>query len=199
MTTPRPEDDAGLQGPYAQGVYGADGAFVAAVGGLADPLNDPLPDPLNDRFQDPLNDPPQDPPAGQHASPWFRSEAVQGDQHNGRQDAAPVDGTVPPAYGGPQQPQGAPSEWYDPEGYQRDWYGSQQAPTPSPAPSPAAAPADETLGLRTADTRRIVAEPYEQPERPERPEPAEAVGPPEPSGPAERSEQAERVDRKSVV
>ncbi|MDX3377614.1 class E sortase [Streptomyces sp. ME02-6991-2A] len=196
MTTPRPEDDTGLHGPYAQGAYGADGAFVAAVDGLADPLNDPLPDPLNDPLQDPS--------AGQHSSPWFRSETAQEDQYGGRQDAAPVGGAAPPAYGGPQQPQGAPSEWYDPEGYQRDWYGSQQAPAPSPAPapvpppvpSPAVAPADETLGLRTADTRRIVAEPYERPGRSERPEPAEAFEPPEPSerfDPAGRSEQAEPV------
>ncbi|MFD8468747.1 class E sortase [Streptomyces cyaneofuscatus] len=141
MTT-RPEDDTGLQGPP-----------------LPDPLNDPLP--------------------GQHASPWFRSGTVQGDAGGGRQGVAPVEGTVPPtppAYGGPQQPQGGPNEWYDPEGYRRDWYGSQQAPAPpaapspvpspapSPAPSPVAAPADETLGLRTADTRRIVAEPYERSE-----------------------------------
>ncbi|MEU4023658.1 hypothetical protein AB0F28_31915, partial [Streptomyces microflavus] len=122
MTAPRPEDDTGLQGPYEQGAYGADGAFVAAVEGLADPLNDPL----------------------------------------------PVDGARPRAYGGPEQPQGAPNEWYDPEGYQRDWYAAQQAPAPVPAPAPDPGPRrvtvtppvpDETLGLRTADTRRIVAEP----------------------------------------
>lgn len=205
MTT-RPEDDTGLQGPYAQGTYGADGAFVAAVDGLADPLNDPLPGPLQEPPPGPLNDPLNDPLPGQHASPWFRSETVQGDPGGGRQDAAPVEGTVPPAppaYGGPQQPQGGPSEWYDPEGYRRDWYGSQQAaappaapspapspvpsPVPSPAVSPARAPADETLGLRTADTRRIVAEPYE---RSERSESAEEAGP---SDPAERSEAAEPV------
>ncbi|MFD8062943.1 class E sortase [Streptomyces cyaneofuscatus] len=205
MTT-RPEDDTGLQGPYARGVYAADGAFVAAVDGLADPLNDPLPGPLQDPSPpDPLNEP----LPGQHASPWFRSGTVQGDARGGRQGAAPVGAAVPPtppAYGGPQQPQGGPSEWYDPEGYRRDWYGSQQAPAPpgapspvsspapspvsSPAPSPVAAPADETLGLRAADTRRIVAEPYERSERPERPAPAEEA---EASDPAERSEPAEPV------
>ncbi|MFI7236266.1 class E sortase [Streptomyces cyaneofuscatus] len=188
MTT-RPEDGTGLQGPYAQGTYGADGAFVAAVDGLADPLNDPLPGPRQDPPPGPLNDP----LPGQHASPWFRSETVQGNSGGGARDAAPVEGAVPPtpAYGGPQQPQGGPSEWYDPEGYRRDWYGSQQAPAPpaapspasspvpspvsSPGPSPAAAPApapaDETLGLRTADTRRIVAEPYERSEPAEEAEP----------------------------
>ncbi|MEW1759555.1 class E sortase [Streptomyces cyaneofuscatus] len=200
MTT-RPEDDTGLQGPYARGTYGADGAFVAAVDGLADPLNDPLPGPLQDPSPpDPLNDslshPHNGPLPGQHASPWFRSGTVQGDAGGGRQGAAPVGAAVPPtppAYGGPQQPQGGPSEWYDPEGYRRDWYGSQQAPVPpaapspvsSPAPSPVVAPADETLGLRTADTRRIVAEPYG------RPEPADEA---QPSDPAERSEPADPAE-----
>lgn len=142
MTAPRPEDDTGLQGPYEQGAYGADGAFVAAVEGLADPLNDPL----------------------------------------------PVDGARPQAYGGPEQPQGAPNEWYDPEGYQRDWYAAQQAPAPVPAAVPAPAPdpgprrvtvtppvPDETLGLRTADTRRIVAEPRGSSGPPGGPAPAEPV------------------------
>ncbi|MFD3975390.1 class E sortase [Streptomyces cyaneofuscatus] len=183
MTGPRPEDDTGLQGPYARGVYGADGAFVAAVDGLADPLNDPLPGPLQDPLQGPsadlLDDPLNDPLPGQHASPWFRSETVQGDPGGGRRDAVPVEGAVPPtsAYGGPQQPQGGPSEWYEPEGYRRDRYGSQQAPAPPPVPSPAPAPADETLGLRTADTRRIVVEPYERSERAEPVEEAEAAEP----------------------
>lgn len=142
MTAPRPEDDTGLQGPYEQGAYGADGAFMAAVEGLADPLNDPL----------------------------------------------PVDGARPQAYGGPEQPQGAPNEWYDPEGYQRDWYAAQQAPAPVPAAVPAPAPdpgprrvtvtppvPDETLGLRTADTRRIVAEPRGSSGPPGGPAPAEPV------------------------
>ncbi|ARF73737.1 class E sortase [Kitasatospora albolonga] len=159
MSAPRPEDDPGLQGPYAQGAYGADGAFAAAVESLADPLNDPLP--------------------GEHASPWFRSEGPQGDAGAPR-GAAPAGGAGrSPAS---ERPQEAPGEWYDPEGYQRDWYGPQQPPGPAPAPAPvpgaasvtpetpaapvtpvapvtAAAPVpDETLGLRTADTRRIVAD-----------------------------------------
>lgn len=153
MTAPRPEDDTGLQGPYEQGAYGADGAFVAAVEGLADPLNDPL----------------------------------------------PVDGARPQAYGGPEQPQGAPNEWYDPQGYQRDWYGAQQAPAPVPAPAPDPGPRrvtvtppvpDETLGLRTADTRRIVAEPHGRSGPPEGPAPAERSEPAEPFEPPRRSEPA---------
>lgn len=153
MTAPRPEDDTGLQGPYEQGAYGADGAFVAAVEGLADPLNDPL----------------------------------------------PVDGARPQAYGGPEQPQGDPNEWYDPQGYQRDWYGAQQAPAAVPAPAPDPGPRrvtvtppvpDETLGLRTADTRRIVAEPHGRSGPPEGPAPAERSEPAEPFEPSRRSEPA---------
>lgn len=153
MTAPRPEDDTGLQGPYEQGAYGADGAFAAAVEGLADPLNDPL----------------------------------------------PVDGARPQAYGGPEQPQGAPNEWYDPQGYQRDWYGAQQAPAAVPAPAPDPGPRrvtvtppvpDETLGLRTADTRRIVAEPHGRSGPPEGPAPAERSEPAEPFEPPRRSEPA---------
>lgn len=151
MTAPRPEDDTGLQGPYEQGAYGADGAFVAAVEGLADPLNDPL----------------------------------------------PVDGARPQAYGGPEQRQGDPNEWYDPQGYQRDWYGAQQAPAAVPAPAPDPGPRrvtvtppvpDETLGLRTADTRRIVAEPHGRSGPPEGPAPAERSEPAEPFEPPRRSE-----------
>ncbi|MFD6281495.1 class E sortase [Streptomyces sp. NPDC060209] len=162
MTSLRPP--AGQEGPYAQGAYEPDGTFEAAVEQLADPLNDPLP--------------------GQHTSPWFRAEAAQADPE-ARQ-------TPQAAAQGPVEPQG---EWYDPEGYQRDWYGHQgpgagpvsatvqgtavipdpvsgmAAPVPS-APEPAPMPAapgpgpvrpvdeagpvlnDETVALRTADTRR---------------------------------------------
>ncbi|MFF5898186.1 class E sortase [Streptomyces argenteolus] len=63
-----------------------------------------------EQLADPLNDP----LPGQHASPWFRAED------------APVDGEAQqaprPAAQGPSEP---PGEWYDPEGYQRDWYGQQ--------------------------------------------------------------------------
>ncbi|MEU2247590.1 class E sortase [Streptomyces sp. NPDC019224] len=48
----------------------------------------------------------------------------------------------------PQGPQQAPQEWYDPEGYQRDWYGRQGPvqrpfadPVPLAAPPPPAGPA----------------------------------------------------------
>ncbi|WP_444971171.1 class E sortase [Streptomyces sp. SAI-25] len=152
MTAPRPEDGPGLQGPYVPGAYGADGAFTPAVEGLADPLGDPLP--------------------GQHTSPWFRSEATP-------EEGGPT-AARPQAYG-PEQAQEAPGEWYDPEGYQRDWYGSQQAPAPSPAP----VPADETMGLRTADTRRIVTDPGERPDPPQAFAPADAPRPYDSAAPYE--------------
>ncbi|MFJ8753825.1 class E sortase [Streptomyces sp. NPDC102441] len=161
MTSPRPP--AGQDGPYAQGAYEPDGMFEAAVEKLADPLNDPLP--------------------GQHTSPWFRAESAQGDDGTRQAPQAAAEGPAEPA-----------AEWYDPEGYQRDWYGhqgpetaptagtvqgvavisGQGAPPPArPAPDPAPVQAgtdvlpdpappvtdagpvlsDETVALRTADTR----------------------------------------------
>ncbi|MER6236353.1 class E sortase [Streptomyces clavifer] len=110
MTAHRPEPGAGQNGPYAQGAYEADGTFEAAVEKLADPLNDPLP--------------------GQRSASWPRPET------------APADGSTGPdpsraAQQGSQQPQEAPGEWYDPEGYQRDWYGQRE---PEPAPQPVSAP-----------------------------------------------------------
>ncbi|WP_031080305.1 class E sortase [Streptomyces sp. NRRL WC-3549] len=100
MTPLRPEPDAGHDGPYPQGAYAADGTFEAAVDQLADPLNDPLPIP------------------GQHTSPWFRDETAPG--NGGARGGGP-----PTAQQGLQQPVETPGEWYDPEGYRRDWYGPQ--------------------------------------------------------------------------
>ncbi|MER5552124.1 class E sortase [Streptomyces sp. NPDC002793] len=156
MTSLRPH--AEQEGPYAQGAYESDGTFEAAVEQLADPLNDPLPGQHAD--------PPSAPQAGQHTSPWFRAEAAQAD--GGAQQA-------------PQAPVEPPGEWYDPEGYRRDWYGHQgpeaapgrgggqdavvisepaapgpAAPGPGPAQPLATVPpvlSDETVALRTAETR----------------------------------------------
>ncbi|MFE7339057.1 class E sortase [Streptomyces griseus] len=155
MTAGRPGPDAGPEGPHPQGAYGADGAFVAAVDGLADPLNDPLP--------------------GGHGSPWFRADNIPA------AGPAPADpGPAPvldpgPASGhaphqGPQQPQGAPNEWYDPAGYQRDWYGPQEPSVriaeAAAAPVPPAAPAEERAPApgfsaepRTEVIPRVPAEP----------------------------------------
>lgn len=177
MTELRPEHDADQDGPYEQGVYGAAGAFEAAVDRLADPLNDPLP----------------------HSSPWFRASsgpdgsaeapaAGRGQHRAPDLPAQPQPGADrSQAAHGAQGHQGAPQEWYDPEGFERDWYGQQTAvPTPAPTPAPIPAPVptpmpgpvpgpvpeqpaseqltqplavpfpvhDETIGLRTADTRR---------------------------------------------
>ncbi|MEU0299811.1 class E sortase [Streptomyces sp. NPDC006175] len=110
MTSLRPS--AGQEGPYSQGAYEPDGTFEAAVEQLADPLNDPLP-----------GQRPTDPPAGQHTSPWFRAE--------GPQDGGPRQ--TPRT--GPQAPAETPGEWYDPEGYRRDWYGHQGPETAPAAPT----------------------------------------------------------------
>ncbi|MFI1247051.1 class E sortase [Streptomyces anulatus] len=240
MTAGRPGYDAGPEGPHAQGAYGADGAFVAAVDGLADPLNDPLP--------------------GGHASPWFRTGNIPGEPGADGPGAGPgpgpgqpgpgpgapesvphpvlghvpdhVLGHVPgPALGnvstaapsheagytphqGPQQPQGAPNEWYDPVGYQRDWYGPQEpsariAPTeepasapglpgPAPAPGVPAEPRTEVMAAvvggpaepRTEVISRIPAEPDLDPE------PASRPGAPPPGGRAERRRAAKGRGRR---
>ncbi|OCC11771.1 class E sortase [Streptomyces sp. PTY087I2] len=216
MTEGRPGHAAGPEGPDAYGAYGMDGAFVAAVDGLTDPLNDPLP--------------------GGHASPWFRSEtlsAAQSAEHVSAQSAAqpaahsayedgyaPHQGLhhqelhqelhqAPPQ--GPQQPQGAPNEWYDPAGYQRDWYGPQE-PSAGPAVAPPVAPvapAEEPVPVpvpvsfpdapdphaepRTEVIARIPAEPEPEPEAERDPVPAPA---PAPGGRAERRRAAKGRGRR---
>ncbi|MFE1363443.1 class E sortase [Streptomyces anulatus] len=221
MTAGRPGHDAGPEGPHAQGAYGADGAFVAAVDGLADPLNDPLP--------------------GGHASPWFRAGNIPGGPGADGSGAGPGPGQPGPGPGapesvpepvlghvpdpvlghvstaapsheagytphqGPQQPQGAPNEWYDPVGYQRDWYGPQEssariAPAEEPAPAPdlPAEPRTEVLAAvvggpaepRTEVIGRIPAEPDPDPEPVSRP------GAPPAGGRAERRRAAKGRGRR---
>lgn len=209
MTAGRPGHDAGPEGPHTQGAYGADGAFVAAVDGLADPLNDPLP--------------------GGHASPWFRAGNIPGGPGADGPGAGPGPGRPGPGPGapdpvpdpvlghvtdpvlghvptavasheagytphqGPQQPQGAPNEWYDPVGYQRDWYGPQEpsariAPAEESAPDLPAEPRTEVMAAvgggpaepRTEVISRIPAEPEPDPE------PASRPGAPPSGGRAER-------------
>ncbi|MFF2406175.1 class E sortase [Streptomyces sp. NPDC058092] len=147
MTALRPEHDAGQDGPYEQGTYEAAGAFEAAVDQLADPLNDPLP--------------------GRHASPWSRSGGIPPEEQGRGLHRAPDRPSRAQAQGQaqPQAPQGAqtpeqtPREWYDPEGFERDWYGQQTpAPVPraQPVPTPVPLPPDgETVGVRTADPRHL--------------------------------------------
>ncbi|WP_330322513.1 class E sortase [Streptomyces anulatus] len=224
MTAGRPGHDAGPEGPHAQGAYGADGAFVAAVDGLADPLNDPLP--------------------GGHASPWFRADNIPGGPGADGPGAPesvpdhvlghvpepvlghvpdPVLGHVPTAapsreagytpHQGPQQPQGAPNEWYDPVGYQRDWYGPQEpsariAPAEEPAPAPdlPAEPRTKVMAAvvggpaepRTEVISRIPAEPEPEPE-PDLdldPESASRPGAPPSGGRAERRRAAKGRGRR---
>ncbi|MFH9295478.1 class E sortase [Streptomyces sp. NPDC017520] len=238
MTVGRPGHEAGPEGPHPQGVYGADGAFVAAVDGLADPLSDPLP--------------------GGPGSPWFRADNIPGGPGTDGPGPgpgpvyapgpgvpvpvpvpAPVLGHVPdpglghvpdpglghvpdPGLGhipaaaasheaghtphqGPQRPQGAPTEWYDPAGYQRDWYGPQEpsartAPAEVPAPDRGlrAEPRTEVMGAvvggpaepRTEVISRIPAEPGPGPE------PASRPGPPPSGGRAERRRAAKGRGRR---
>ncbi|MER6119912.1 class E sortase [Streptomyces sp. NPDC001743] len=153
MTPPRHGSHAGQDGPHEPGGFEAAGAFEAAVDHMADPLNDPLP--------------------GRHAAPWFRTE-------NGPAGQAAADGGAPgepdavtasarPPQGS-QEAQEPPREWYDPAGYERDWYGRQGPAHASPAPVPpaptppapaSAAPAspappvrhDETVALRRPEPR----------------------------------------------
>ncbi len=116
MTATRPEQG----GSPHDDAYGEAGSFEAAVDRLDDPLNDPLP--------------------GQHPSPWFRAaapaaaEGPQGQQTPQATQAprAPQVSQAPQASGAPQAPQASAApqapqeEWYDPQGYQRDWYGEQE-------------------------------------------------------------------------
>ncbi|MFD9221600.1 class E sortase [Streptomyces sp. NPDC060064] len=93
------------------------------------------------------------PPRG-HGSPWFQAPSV------------------PEA----EEPQPQPQEWSgygqyavdDPEGYQRDWYAQPEpvpeqqlmsAPAPIPVSEPIPVPDDETVALRTSDTRRAAETP----------------------------------------
>ncbi|EHM30770.1 hypothetical protein SPW_0765 [Streptomyces sp. W007] len=186
---------------------------MAAVDGLADPLNDPLP--------------------GGHASPWFRAGNIPGGPGADGPGAGPGPGQPGPGPGapdpvpdpvlghvtdpvlghvptavasheagytphqGPQQPQGAPNEWYDPVGYQRDWYGPQEpsariAPAEESAPDLPAEPRTEVMAAvgggpaepRTEVISRIPAEP--EPDLDLDPEPASRPGAPPSGGRAER-------------
>ncbi|WNI30611.1 class E sortase [Streptomyces sp. ITFR-6] len=166
MTPPRHGRDAGRDGPHEEGTDGAAGAFEAAVGQLADPLNDPLP--------------------GEHTSPWFRAESTPARAAGPDGGPGAAGSPSPQAPHGPQAAQEPPREWYDPEGYERDWYG-HQGPAPAAPPAPAVVPPahDETVALRTSDTRRIASRAQQQSQQqsqppqqrpPLRPEPERGPG-----------------------
>ncbi|WP_353947112.1 class E sortase [Streptomyces sp. HUAS MG91] len=123
-----------------------------------------------------LDDPLSDPLPGQHPSPWFRAAQEEPQAEPQRPEPEPEwydpDGYATDWYGGAQRPATpavpqtpAPAPAPDPAPAPIP----AQAPAPAPAASPASAPEpaflpvqdDETVALRTADTRRAAA-----PERP---------------------------------
>ncbi|TQK53052.1 sortase A [Streptomyces sp. SLBN-118] len=118
-------------------------------------------------------------PPGERGTPWF-SAANTPDEEQAR---------------GPQAPTAQPQEWSghrqysvdDPEGYQRDWYARTQPEAepgaasyetvamPQQRSEPIPVPDDETVALRTADTRRAAQTPA-GPGRAERRRAAKARG-----------------------
>lgn len=108
-----------------------------------------------EQLADPLNDP----LPGQHASSWNQPEtAAVGEEPPGKPRTAS------------QAPAETPGEWYDPEGYQRDWYGQQR-----PGTGPTSGPAEGTVVLPGLVT--TVAEPVPASAQ-------EPVEPPPPRSPA---------------
>ncbi|MFD8567120.1 class E sortase [Streptomyces sp. NPDC059639] len=150
MTALRPEREGG----------GEAGELADAVGRLDDPLSDPLP--------------------GQHPSPWFRTAQEEPQRPEPEPEWYDPDGYATDWYGGAQPPSApapAPGPIRHPAQAQAPTQAHTQAQAPAPAPEPAPnrrpapAPApepaflpvqdDETVALRTADTRLAAA-----PERP---------------------------------
>ncbi|GAA2945690.1 class E sortase [Streptomyces enissocaesilis] len=175
MTTLRPGHDAEQGASYEQGAYEAAGAFEAAVEQLADPLNDPLPGQPKPQAPGPGPGPAQIPgPAPGPTSPWFRSAMVEQPQpqpqaqapHPQYEQAQYPQQQYEPYQQPVQQPQQAlqqPQEWYARAEHPQGWYGGQRpvpAPEPAPVPTAVAAPVydDETVALRTDDTRRIAGD-----------------------------------------
>ncbi|MEU6661608.1 class E sortase [Streptomyces sp. NPDC046821] len=111
---------------YEQDPYEAANAFEAAVQGLDDPLNDPLPGAAAV---------PSGGQAGQHPSPWFRAADVA------HHEPEPQPRTEPEP-----QPDARPQA-------QPPIYA--EAPPSYTEPAPQIVADDETVALRTADTRRI--------------------------------------------
>ncbi|MEU1014939.1 class E sortase [Streptomyces sp. NPDC005898] len=133
MTAPRPEPGPS-EAPY--GASGAPGDGGARAHGDAETLEEAV-----DHLADPLTDPLPGPRPGDHPSPWFRSAIAEP-----QRVPAPEPLAEPPRAPGPTAapaprvvPQRAPEPTYE------QLYGGY-------APEPIAD--DETVGLRTADTRR---------------------------------------------
>ncbi|MFJ8861019.1 class E sortase [Streptomyces sp. NPDC102451] len=180
MTSLRP--DAGQEGPYAQGAYEPDGTFEAAVEQLADPLNDPLPGQLADPLNDPLpgrhtspwfraedaqpdGGAPQMPQAAAQApaepqGEWYDPEGYRRDWY-GQQGpgTAPAAGTVRgtavvSGHGAPPPVQAAPEP--APVQVPSEARPEPVEPVTDVLPVVPVLPvlSDETVALRTADTRR---------------------------------------------
>ncbi|GAA3488444.1 class E sortase [Streptomyces cremeus] len=118
MTALRPEHDAAGYGVPQEGYGHAPGEGYdprRQVYGAQEDLGAAV-----DRLADPLNDP----------LPGTRQQGWGQEAPGGRDGAYG-------AYSGHQEPQ---QEWYDPQGYRRDWYGEQQAPAVPPQPEAPYAP-----------------------------------------------------------
>ncbi|UYQ66577.1 class E sortase [Streptomyces peucetius] len=131
---------------------------------------------------DPLTDPV---PPGGHGSPWFRDTAVPASDAQQYQPQSPQPAPSPQA--SQQEWQGGRYPVNEAEGYGRDWYAAGQGAVPAQAPAPqpeqlpdpdpeqvrASQPEglrtpvsdpilvshDETVALRTSDTRRAAETP----------------------------------------
>ncbi|MFJ4712933.1 class E sortase [Streptomyces sp. NPDC088785] len=180
MTALRPERDGG---------GGDSGELADAVGRLDDPLSDPLP--------------------GQHPSPWFRSTPEEPQAEPQRPEPEPEwydpAGYATDWYSGAQGPSGAtPASTPPPASRTPSPAPAPRAPAPAPAaPAPTAGPAaptpeppylrsardDETVALRTADTR-AAAEP-----RAAAAEPPAAAGPERPAATGGRAERRRAAKR----
>nr|WP_239085334.1 class E sortase [Streptomyces halstedii] len=108
-----------------------------------------------------------DPLPGQHTPPWFRAEDTPEGGEGG--PAAPPQG--PPAAANPLE---AAGEWYDPEGYQRDWYGPQGPESAPGAPSQAIPHAREPHQAHRAPELHPPHQPREAPQAPQAPQVPEA-------------------------
>ncbi|MCL7379484.1 class E sortase [Streptomyces sp. 35G-GA-8] len=166
MTALRPEHEAGYGASYEQGGYEVSGAFEAAVDGLADPLKDPLP-----------GQPGQPGRPGEAQGRGQGQSGEQGQQpvrkqgrHRGPRQPEPVpEATAPgPEWSGDYYRQYATEAPRGPESGTPSYYADGTAPMadtaripvsePAPVPVPVPEPRldDQTVGLRTADTRRAV-------------------------------------------
>ncbi|MFJ1912888.1 class E sortase [Streptomyces sp. NPDC088147] len=179
MTALRPEHEAGYGASYEQGGYEVSGAFEAAVDGLADPLNDPLPGQQQGQGQEqepgrqPVRkqgrhrgprqpEPAPDPAPAPAAAPgpeWsgdyyrqYAAETPRGPESGTPSYHAGAGGTSPTADTAlipvsKPDPVPVPVPVSEPG-------PAHSAPAPVPAPVPVPRLDDQTVGLRTADTRR---------------------------------------------